>query len=310
MTSRSSFGSRGRSWTRSCCLEARPRRPPARRRPREPARAAPGRSRSRVSRRAAASCVAHGSQPPVVVHDGRELGLLATERLAALRVGGDLRPGPLRLDLGEAAFDLVEALLQAHAPPVASAAAARRRPSSLHRPGQLAGVGDGLALGSQLPSGASSPLAASASCIEQMATSIIESSGCLVVMDCSQMPGRKSQRQTECSRRLAPQSQDLVGDRRDDRDEQDPAHDGHPELDCPARRLKSRMLTRMKTTRNSVPQRGWAVGIAADVLHRQRVVVLEGVDGHVLGAVVLEDASDLRRAADHAAGSPRRWRPG
>ena len=28
----------------------------------------------------------------------------------------------------------------------------------------------------------------------------------------------------------------------------------------PASRLKSRMLTRMKMTRNSVPQRGWAVG--------------------------------------------------
>src|SRR3990170_2958128 len=29
---------------------------------------------------------------------------------------------------------------------------------------------------------------------------------------------------------------------------------------CPARRLKTRMLTMTKTTRNSVPQRGWAVG--------------------------------------------------
>ena len=58
--------------------------------------------------------------------------------------------------------------------------------------------------GSQLPSGATSSLAARASCMEQMATSIMESSGCFVVIACSQMPGRKSQRQTECSRRLAP----------------------------------------------------------------------------------------------------------
>ena len=40
--------------------------------------------------------------------------------------------------------------------------------------------------------------------LEAMATSIIESSGCLVVIDCSQMPGRNSQRTAQFSRRLAP----------------------------------------------------------------------------------------------------------
>ena len=38
--------------------------------------------------------------------------------------------------------------------------------------------------------------------------------------------------------------------------------------------------------------------VLADVLDRQRLLVLERVDGHVLGAVVLEDAADLRRPAD------------
>ena len=66
----------------------------------------------------------------------------------------------------------------------------------------------------------------------------------------------------------------------------------------PASRLNSRMLTMMKTTRNSVPQRGCAVGYWRTCSIVERVVVLERVDGHVLGAVVLEDAPDLRRPAD------------
>ena len=44
----------------------------------------------------------------------------------------------------------------------------------------------------------------------------------------------------------------------------------------------------MKMTRNSVPQRGCAVGYAHGSLDVERVLVLERVDGHVLGAVVLE----------------------
>ncbi len=35
----------------------------------------------------------------VAVHDGRQLGLFASQQLAALRVGGDLRSRPLGLDL-------------------------------------------------------------------------------------------------------------------------------------------------------------------------------------------------------------------
>ena len=39
-------------------------------------------------------------------------------------------------------------------------------------------------------------------------------------------------------------------------------------------------------------------GVLADVLDGQRLLVLERVDGHVLRAVVLEHAPDLRRPAD------------
>ena len=54
----------------------------------------------------------------------------------------------------------------------------------------------------------------------------------------------------------------------------------------------------MNTTRNSVPQRGCAVGYLRTFSTVERLLVLQRVDGHVLGAVVLEDAPDLRRAAD------------
>ena len=53
--------------------------------------------------------------------------------------------------------------------------------------------------------------------------------------------------------------------------------------------------SRMTTTRNSVPQRWWAVGYLRTALDGQRVAGLERVDRHVLGAVVLEDALDVRR---------------
>ena len=54
----------------------------------------------------------------------------------------------------------------------------------------------------------------------------------------------------------------------------------------------------MTTTRNSVPQRGWAVGYLRISRDDERVAVLEGVDRHVLGAVVLEDAPDVRGLRD------------
>ena len=39
--------------------------------------------------------------------------------------------------------------------------------------------------------------------------------------------------------------------------------------------------------------------VAADLVDGQRVAGLEGVDRHVLGAVVLEHPADVRRPADH-----------
>ena len=47
-----------------------------------------------------------------------------------------------------------------------------------------------------------------------------------------------------------------------------------------------------------MPQRGWAVGYLRTSSGDERVVGLERVDRHVLRAVVLEHAVDVRRAAD------------
>ena len=55
----------------------------------------------------------------------------------------------------------------------------------------------------------------------------------------------------------------------------------------------------MKITRNSVPHRWCAVGYLTDMLQVERILVLERVDRHVLGAVILEHAPYLARATDH-----------
>ena len=47
-----------------------------------------------------------------------------------------------------------------------------------------------------------------------------------------------------------------------------------------------------------MPQRGWAVGYLRIAFDGERVAGLERVDRHVLGAVVLEDAVDVRHAGD------------
>ena len=125
-----------------------------------------------------------------------------------------------------------------------------------------------------------------------MAISIIESSGCFVVIDWSQMPGRKSQRTSAVLAVAGAPAEDLVRDGRDDRDEQHPPEDGDPQLrageqaeeqdadddeDDEELGAAARMRRRVRT----------------HVRHRQRLVVLERMDGHVLGAVVLEDPADL-----------------
>src|SRR5215210_7734706 len=119
------------------------------------------------------------AQPAVFVDDRREVGLLSAELTAALRIESDVGARPVGFYLVQPALELVEPVIEAHSPSEAVPAAA-------------AAASSGRRGGSRLPSGASSPLAASASRIEAIATSIIESSGWRVVMPCSQIPGRNS----------------------------------------------------------------------------------------------------------------------
>ena len=94
----------------------------------------------------------------------------------------------------------------------------------------------------------------------------------------------------------------LVADRGDDRDEQDPAGDHHD------RRLPPDQAERDDRQGDDDDEElgpAARVGgrVLADLVGRQRVARLEGVDRHVLGAVVLEDALDVRRLGDEDAGS-------
>ena len=66
----------------------------------------------------------------------------------------------------------------------------------------------------------------------------------------------------------------------------------------------------MTTTRNSVPQRGGRSGTCGPRSTVERIAGLEGVDRHVLGAVVLEDAADVRRATDQREVAEEDRRPG
>ena len=243
--------------------------------------------------------LADGSQASMVLHDGRDLRLLATEGLAALRVDGDLRAGPLRLDLGEAAFDLVEPRLEAHAPSASPSAAARSsaasRASIVRASSPASGMGS--RSGSQLPSGAVSPLAARASCIEQMATSIIESSGCLVVMRLEPDAGQEEPAPDRVLATLGTPLEDLVRDRRDDRDEQDATEDGDPQLG-PGEEAEEQDADEDEDDQELGAAARVRGGEAADVLGGEGQLVLQGVDGHVLRAVVLEDAADLAGPTD------------
>ena len=91
--------------------------------------------------------------------------------------------------------------------------------------------------------------------------------------------------------------QDLVADRGDDRDQQDPAGDHHD------RRLPPDQAEREDRQRDHDDEELRAAArvrgrVLADRVGRQRVARLQGVDRHVLGAVVLEDAPDVRRPRD------------
>ena len=222
------------------------------------------RSHARAARRRAASRTF--AQRAVVLDDRRQHGPARGRALARSRRSA-ATPGlrPLGLDLVEPPLDLVEASSRLTSGRCRARqrlrGRRRHRRARLDVGGQVLRVGDRLGrAASRLPSGAGSPFAASASRIDAMATSIIESSGCLVVIAWSQMPGRNSQRTAQFWRCRGAPAEDLVGDGGDHRDEQDAARRCAIHSSVPASRLNSRMLTMMKTTRNSVPQRGWAVG--------------------------------------------------
>ena len=113
------------------------------------------------------------------------------------------------------------------------------RPPAVHRPCGLGSAcarldvarraslasGIGTRSGSQAALRGVSPLAASASCIDAMATSIIESSGCLVVMRLEPDARQEQPADGPVLAVLGAPAEDLVGDRGDDRDEQDAADD-------------------------------------------------------------------------------------
>ena len=58
------------------------------------------------------------------------------------------------------------------------------------------------------------------------------------------------------------------------------------------------MDTSMTVSRNAVPHLGMGGAELAHVFHAQRQAGLVGVDGHVLGPVVGENALDIREESD------------
>ena len=86
------------------------------------------------------------------------------------------------------------------------------------------------------------------------------------------------------------EAEELVADRGDDRDQQDPAGD-HDQRRLPADQAEGQDRQHdhhHQELRAAALVRG---GVLADVLRAERVAGLERVDRHVLGAVVLEDAA-------------------
>ena len=144
------------------------------------------------------------------------------------------------------------------------------------------------------PAGTGSPSASSAYSIETIATSIMSSVGCLVVIFWT--GARVEQHLDDRVRAVAgAEFEQLVADRRDDRDEQDPARDHR-------RRLPADEAEREDREQDHDDQElGAAALVGGRVLadpRTKRVAGLERVDRHVLRAVVLEDPRDVRRASD------------
>ena len=94
-----------------------------------------------------------------------------------------------------------------------------------------------------------------------------------------------------------PEPEDLVADRGDDRDQHHPAAD-HDQRLLPAdegERDDREQDHDDQELRAAALVGGW---VLADLADGQRITGLEGVDRHVLGAVVLEDPRDVGRATD------------
>ena len=130
-----------------------------------------------------------------------------------------------------------------------------------------------------------------------MATSIWALSGCLVVIHCSARPGDMMSPHEGIVLVAAGELDDLVAYAGDERDQDDatedeqvphrPAdegehEDGHHHHDEQERRAATQV------------QRA----VVLDVLDGELVAVLEGVDAHVFGAVVLEDAAQVLDLGD------------
>ena len=91
--------------------------------------------------------------------------------------------------------------------------------------------------------------------------------------------------------------QDLVADGRDDRDQQQPAANHHQRLLPPDERKRDDREQDHDDQEFGAAALvgGWVLADRAD---DQWIASLERVDRHVLGAVVLEDACDVRRPTD------------
>ena len=91
-----------------------------------------------------------------------------------------------------------------------------------------------------------------------------------------------------------PELEDLVADGREDGDAEEPAGDHHQRLLLADERERE---DREQDEDHEELRAAAMVGgrVLADLVDRQRVTGLEGMDRHVLGAVVLEDPVDVRR---------------
>ena len=251
MTSRSSLGSRGQQLRRAALHDGRPPRPPAR--PtisRAISRSSGSRSVSR-SRRAVCQLRADGAQLAVVVDDGRQLRLLPAQLAAALGVGRDLGSDHSASICCQAPLDLVEPLLEAHDPvplgprgcrgrlrrsSAAASAVVRRLAAAsaacarLDVRGQLLASGIGSRSGSRLPSGARLAVGREGLLHRRDGDLDHRVVGLLGGDGLEPDAGQEQPAHRPVLAPLGAPAEHLVGDGRDDRDEQDAAQDADPQV--------------------------------------------------------------------------------